>query len=408
MSAGLDVALRGTLSPAGPGAGARVRAAARSSALWISGAAAVLLAAIAVFAFAAAGAESRAGHYDSFKPEGAHAFVALLGAHGADVATTQSRDEALALADRPDTTVVVAQPDAMAADDAAELATRVGRRGGDLVLVAPDSGTADFTQAITAGLGGGAGTGAVEPGCGARLAARAGPVTAPQVTYGAAGHQRVDVCYRPAGAQAGYGGLARTQLGRGSLVALGSADWLSNAHLADEGNAALALGAAGGHRSVVYYYAQDESSLGGADDGGTLLGAVPPWFRAALLWLIPVAAALLLWRGRRLGPLAVERLPVVVPPIETVLGRAGLLQRAGARDPALADLRTGALLRLARRLGLPRTARPAEISAAAARASGRDPAAVDRALLHARPVSEAELVALAQTIHSIESEADTP
>ena len=59
-----------------------------------------------------------------------------------------------------------------------------------------------------------------------------------------------------------------------------------------------------------------------------------------------------LWKGRRIGPLVAERLPVVVRASETVEGRGRLYRSRRARDRAADALRTATLQRLLPRLGL--------------------------------------------------------
>ena len=81
---------------------------------------------------------------------------------------------------------------------------------------------------------------------------------------------------------------------------------------------------------------------------------------------------LALARGRRLGRLVREPLPVVVRAIETTESRGRLYRRAGDRARAAAVLRSGTADRLARRLALGRGAGPAAAGARrAARATGR-------------------------------------
>ena len=65
-----------------------------------------------------------------------------------------------------------------------------------------------------------------------------------------------------------------------------------------------------------------------------------------------VAVLAMLWRGRRLGPLAAEPLPVVVRSAETAEGRARLYQDGRSLDRAAATLRAAALTRLSARLRL--------------------------------------------------------
>ena len=85
-----------------------------------------------------------------------------------------------------------------------------------------------------------------------------------------------------------------------------------------------------------------------------------------------------------MGAVVVVNLPVEVRSSETMEGRARLYERGGARDHALATLRDATLTRLARILGLGRTATPEEIIGATSAATGRDPAAL-RALLRTEP-----------------------
>ena len=59
-----------------------------------------------------------------------------------------------------------------------------------------------------------------------------------------------------------------------------------------------------------------------------------------------------LWRGRRIGPLVAEELPVVVRASETVEGRGRLYRSRRARDRAAQALRTATLQRMLPRLGL--------------------------------------------------------
>jgi hypothetical protein len=74
--------------------------------------------------------------------------------------------------------------------------------------------------------------------------------------------------------------------------------------------------------------------------------------------LLVALGVLALWRGRRLGPVVEEPLPVVVRAAETVEGRSRLYRKAGARDVAAEALRRAAVRRLGTALGLPRRAAP--------------------------------------------------
>ena len=72
----------------------------------------------------------------------------------------------------------------------------------------------------------------------------------------------------------------------------------------------------------------------------------------------------ILWRARRLGPLATEPLPVVVRAVETTRSLGRLYRRSGDRGHAAESLRRAARSRLAERLRLGSTARPPTPSSA--------------------------------------------
>ena len=86
------------------------------------------------------------------------------------------------------------------------------------------------------------------------------------------------------------------------------------------------------------------------------MSLTPPWVTPLILLVVLFGLAAAIWRGRRLGALVAERLPVVVRANETMEGRARLYERAGSREHALDSLRIGALARLAKLCGLPRRA----------------------------------------------------
>jgi hypothetical protein len=119
-----------------------------------------------------------------------------------------------------------------------------------------------------------------------------------------------------------------------------------------------------------------------------------------LLGLVAVAAAV--WRGRRLGPLVVERMPVVVRAAETTEGRARLAARTGDRTHALDTLRIAALRRTARRLGLPRSAHVDEVVRAAARATGIPDRRVGAVLVGGPATDDRALTAGAAALDDLE------
>jgi hypothetical protein len=197
------------------------------------------------------------------------------------------------------------------------------------------------------------------------------------------------------------GGLYTTS-SDGAVAVLGAPSILSNASITEEGNAALALRALGSNPTLVWYEptGADIVSTGEGIDPRTLL---PPWVDPLLVWLLVCAALALAWKGRRLGPLAVEPLPVVVRAAETAEGRARLYQDSRSVAHAAANLRAAALTRMARRLRVDRAAPAGEVIDAAARHSGRSRLDLEQRLLHT-PTTDRELVLWAQEILDLEKE----
>ncbi|BBE23352.1 hypothetical protein MN0502_22350 [Arthrobacter sp. MN05-02] len=173
--------------------------------------------------------------------------------------------------------------------------------------------------------------------------------------------------------------------------------------ISDEGHAALALGVLGSSPTLVWYEptGADVVASGEGIDPLTLL---PAWVDHLLVWLLACSVLAMLWRGRRLGPLAAEPLPVVVRAAETAEGRARLYQDSGSVAHATANLRAATLTRLARRLRVDRSATPVEVLDAASRQGGRPRVELEQRLLHHTPTTNRELVLWAQEILDLEKE----
>jgi hypothetical protein len=111
---------------------------------------------------------------------------------------------------------------------------------------------------------------------------------------------------------------------------------------------------------------------------------------------------LALWRGRRIGPLVAEQLPVVVRASETVEGRGRLYRSRHARDRAAEALRTATLQRVMPRLGLGHDAEPPAVARAIAERCGLPPQPVAHTLFGPPPATDPDLVALAHELDNIE------
>jgi hypothetical protein len=329
-----------------------------------------------VVAVATALVSRTAGHGEldprSVDPEGGRALATLLRDRGVQVSTAGDTDGALAATDA---TVLVPFPGLLSPRSLERLAARDGIR---VVLVEPDVFT---LEDLDSGVEVGDDTRPVRgPGCDLPAAKVAGSADVDLYRYDAP--RGATSCYR--------GGLVVS----GDVTYLGDRSPLTNSSLADDGNAALALGLLTEHPRLVWLtMATPELDSGAASSG---LGEVlPGWVAPVTVQLLLVGVAAALWRGRRLGAPVAEPLPVVVRSAETVEGRARLYRRARARDRAVAALRGGALSRLLPVLGLgPDPGRRALVEAVADR-SGLPAADVDGLLYGPVPADDARLVAVA-------------
>jgi hypothetical protein len=139
-----------------------------------------------------------------------------------------------------------------------------------------------------------------------------------------------------------------------ALTFLGAADLLSNEQVSRSDNAAIALRLLGQHPRLVWYVANADDQVG--DDAISLRSLLPRWLGPSSVLLAVALIALIGWRGRRLGRLATEPLPVVVTAIESTQSRGRLYRKVNERSHAAAALRRAARTRLATHLGLPRQA----------------------------------------------------
>lgn len=334
---------------------------------------------------------------ESFAPQGSHALAQLL--RDNDVEVVVARDLAVArkaLGPRPGrTALLVTIPDLLPADAMRDLIDRAGptvlvEAGGPVVTAAVPQ-----LEAV-----GAAEVQGREPGCGLRLARNAGRVDLGGVGYGptrtalASG----DLCYRSGEGAA----LARV----GNRFLLGSGDALTNERLDRRGNAALALALLGQRPTLVWYLPRlDDAALQIAADRRPLSSLVPdPWKLAAVqlgLGLLLVA----LWRARRLGPVVVESLPVVVRAAESTEGLARLYRRSNARQRAAAELRAAAVRRTAPRFGMsPTHADPRALTEAAAAHTGRSTTDVGQLLYGSTPDDDAGLLALVAALDQLEDD----
>lgn len=326
-------------------------------------------------------------------PEGGKAVAEILGRQGVDVRSSASfEDTKAALAALPGATVLLYDRDGFL--DQAQL-QYLRDAGGRLVVVTPRLNTLTGLDSgvLQAGVAP-ASASTLEPGCSVPDPNSAGAVTAESGFL----YTGSSVCYRPPGND---GGLYASS-DDGQLIVLGSTGIISNGRLDDNGNAALVLRTLGPTTELIWYL-PGIADVAAADSPRALDELAPDWVGFLGPWLFFVAVLAMLWRGRRLGPLVFEPLPVVVKAIETAEGRARLYHDAHAVDRARDNLRAGTLVRLAKALRLGAGAEARDVVSAAARYLGRPVADTD-ALLNAHPRTETGLVHWAQELYRLEKE----
>lgn len=314
----------------------------------------------------------------STTPSGARALVRVLEQQGTRVDVVDRVDGLAGGALRGATVLV---DDSAGALDAGA-ARRLGRSAEHLVLLSTDQAALDALGLDVVPAGPVLGDATVPTtGCAVPAVAAAEQITTTGQGYRPSPDGRVpsgtDLCAVTGSGDDRVAGIVRTATPGGDVTLVGTTGALRNDTITTAGNAAFALDLLGSGDRLVWYTPTPTS----ADAAPTIGSLAPSWVPGALLLLGLVAIAAGVWRGRRLGPLVVERMPVVVRASETTEGRARLYARTRDRTHALDTLRVAALRRVGHRLGLPRGAHVDEVVRAAARATRRSDAAVGAVLV---------------------------
>jgi hypothetical protein len=367
---------------------------------------AVLVVVLSVLLALAQGQRTR-GYLDpgAVDPSGAGALASLLEDQGVAVVrvtTAEAARDALYDAEGGSTLLVAAELSPIS-EEMADVATQ--QRPAHLVLLGADATTLELLApwARTDGfaLPGEDGPEEVDPACAWDLATRVGPLAAEGQLY-ATSAQRTSSCW------GGYVlDLPEGVTGDPATTLVGSGSLLTNDVLADSGNAALGMNLLGRDSTVVWWLPSytDPLQAGGIDEPVAISDLVPPWVGIALAQAVVALLVAVWWRGRRLGRVVVEPLPVVVRATETAEGRGRLYRRSGARGRAADVLREASTSRLRALLALPRAAGLDEVVPAVAARTGRDPAAVASLLAPGNdPSDDASLTRLADALDILEDE----
>jgi hypothetical protein len=355
--------------------------------------AAVALVAVVLTAWLGRGRQTYSADLDPANPDGtgAQALAKVLGQQGVDVSVVRSADALdRSPADRS-TTIVVTSTGNLGRSTTDRLLSHQG--GASLVVIAPGPALVRqfglTTYPVTEKL-----PDPVPAGCPAYDGLLLRVPTGAEYTSS-------EGCFQ------GRRGVLLAEPHTG-LTLVGAPSLLTNDQVLDGDNAAVALRLLG-QRPRLVWYVPALADLAGADSVSAS-SLLPDWLRPAIWLLALTTVAAMVWRGRRLGPLAREPLPVEVKAIETTRSLGRLYRRAGDRAHAAEALRAAARSRLTERLRLPRRADPARLVETVSARSGR-PAADVAALLGPQapaPVSDRELTALAHQLIELDREVSHP
>jgi hypothetical protein len=291
---------------------------------------------------------------DNPGPDGTRALARVLGDEGVDVEVARSAAELEAIDVDDQTSVVVVQPQLLGTSTIQRLRDHT-TVADSVVVVGAGPGISDVFGAIGGGASVPLGKGR-DPGCDdPRFDGLTLEVDWTSVYPGGD-------CY------SGKEGAVVTAPADRFLL-FGADQALTNDQILRGDNAAVALRLLGQDRRLVWYVPSVDDLTG---DDGVSLETLLPRFVQPGLWLVAMAlAAFIVWRARRLGPLAVEPLPVVVRAVETTRSLGRLYRRSGDRDHAAESLRQAARARLAERLRLGSTTPPDVLAREVARRTGR-------------------------------------
>ncbi len=371
--------------------------AARRAAFWIVIGVLVLGVAILLIALRGGAAAGIPLAADNPAPQGAMAVAEVLRQQGVDVIETATlADTEDALQGRAGQTTVLLWDYDLLLD--ADQHDRLLLATDDLVVLDP---TFLELEDLAPGIAqAGATDGEFDADCDLTAVEKAGSVDAGGSAYRIVDATQATGCLADDGDR--YGLVQTRHLG-GTVTLLGVTEVLTNGEIAKAGNAALALNLLGAHDTLIWYIPSVDDL---SDQAPLTIGELtPPWVFRFLVLLGLVALGAVVWRARRVGPLVVENLPVVVRASETMEGRARLYERSNSRLHALDALRIGTVARLARTCGLPRTASVGEVVDAVAALTGRDRTAVADILIDHAPSTDAELVHLSDQLLRLEQDA---
>ncbi len=342
----------------------------------------------------------RGGDLDPDNPgaTGAQAVARVLADHGVRVSVVRRAADLDRTPVDADTTVLVTSSESLGRSTARRLDVHTVTAGA-VVLAAPGP-TVLRALRLPVHLDDAAGGDHTEARCDDPLLGGLTVDVGPTVGYRAREGAGVVSCFRGPGARPASL-VARVDRGVPTYAVAGT-DLFTNEQVSRADNAAVALRLLGQHDRLVWYVPDPRDVAPG--DAGSLRAQLPGGLLPALWLLGFTVLATMLWRGRRLGPLVVEPLPVVVKAVESTQGRGRLYRRVRDRGHAAEILRAATRRRLTTRLRLPGSTDHRHLVTAVVGATGRDPAHLHDLLL-SRPVpDDTALTRLADDLAALEKE----
>lgn len=186
------------------------------------------------------------------------------------------------------------------------------------------------------------------------------------------------------------------------LVLLGSRSAITNGEIAEADNADIVLRTLG-HSARVVWYVPSTADIPTTDQSRAE-DLLPPWLNSGLVVVLLTALAVMLWRGRRLGRLVREPLPVVIRAVETTESRGRIYRRAKDTGRVGVVLRDATRRRLAGYLGLPTGGPVPQLVAAVSDATARPLQDVGWMLAGPPPQTDDEMLGLAGSLAALEKE----
>ena len=331
---------------------------------------------------------------DNPKDWGTMAVAELLRHEGVSVSKAGSLSEAVD-ASRQGATIAVVNADRLSGEDRRALA----QAGGDVVIIGAEGGSdalAGLTDMTAKGTAATSST-TLAPQCDDADARAAQSLAGTRASVSLQGDDDAVGCF-PVGED--HYAYATDSLPSGAaLRVLPDPAPVTNAHLAQEGHAALGVRALGHHSRLLWLDGQHMEAPSVWSSPST-----PPWLPVLIFQLLVIAGVLAIVQGRRFGGIVSEDLPVVVRSTETTVARGRLYRQGSDRPRAAQALRSGAALRLGATLGLPPGTSRRDVIAAVSSASGTTASTVDSLLYGPPPSSDSALATLAVQLDQLESE----